>query len=283
MPALPLEGLRIVSFESRRAKEMEALIQKQGGIPFVAPSLREIPLEENPKAFEFAAKLFRREIDALILLTGVGTRTLIGILKTRYPLAEIISELKSIPLVARGPKPKAALAEINLKPTFMAPEPNTWREILTVFDRELPVQGKRIAVQEYGISNLELIAELKKRGADVFSFPVYRWAFPHNPGPMQEAIQRIIRREADVVLWTNAQQIYHVLEMARKMEAEKDFSQAMSQCFIASIGPTMTEALQENGFSVDFEPSQTKMGVFVLELAQQVERIKGMKGKKREV
>ena len=51
------EGLRVISLESRRAAEMETLIRKNGGEPFVAPSMREAPLEDNAEAWEFADRI----------------------------------------------------------------------------------------------------------------------------------------------------------------------------------------------------------------------------------
>jgi len=36
-------GLRVLSFESRRAKEIAELIRTNGGVPTVAPSTREVP------------------------------------------------------------------------------------------------------------------------------------------------------------------------------------------------------------------------------------------------
>src|SRR3989475_10978942 len=38
-----LNGLRVVSFESRRAAEMAELIRNYGGEPIQAPSMREVP------------------------------------------------------------------------------------------------------------------------------------------------------------------------------------------------------------------------------------------------
>ena len=38
-------GLRVASFESRRADEMAHMIAKRGGVPFVSPSMREVALE----------------------------------------------------------------------------------------------------------------------------------------------------------------------------------------------------------------------------------------------
>ncbi len=73
---MPFDGLRVLSLESRRAGEMERLIRNQGGIPFVAPSMREVSLQDNPQAFAFAARLFGGEFDLAIFLTGVGARLL---------------------------------------------------------------------------------------------------------------------------------------------------------------------------------------------------------------
>ena len=73
---MPFDGLRVLSFESRRANEIAELIRRHKGDPFVAPSMREAPIENNPEAFEFAERLFRGDFDMMILLTGVGTRAL---------------------------------------------------------------------------------------------------------------------------------------------------------------------------------------------------------------
>src|SRR5262245_47750100 len=44
-------ALRICSFESRRAGEMEQLLRRNGASPTVVPSMREVPLEHNETAF----------------------------------------------------------------------------------------------------------------------------------------------------------------------------------------------------------------------------------------
>src|SRR3954447_4871866 len=122
-------GLRVLALESRRAAEMEQLIRKQGGEPFVAPSMREIPLRENHEAFEFGERLFAGTLDMTIFLTGVGTRLLARVLETRYPAGAFPAALQNVAVVARGPKPTAALREMGVTPAAIAPEPNTWREL----------------------------------------------------------------------------------------------------------------------------------------------------------
>jgi hypothetical protein len=47
-------GLCVLALESRRAREIAKLIENLGGIPIVAPSVREVALESNQEALEFA-------------------------------------------------------------------------------------------------------------------------------------------------------------------------------------------------------------------------------------
>src|SRR5580692_1153996 len=161
---MPFDGLRVLSLESRRAEEMATLIRKQGGEPFVAPSMREVPLDEHEEAFAFAEKLLRGEFDGVILLTGVGTRMLWKTLLSRYPEADLKSALKRLTVIVRGPKPSAAVRELGLVPDVQVPEPNTWREILTVM-RDRP--EKRLALQEYGKPGTDLVEGLRTQDREV--------------------------------------------------------------------------------------------------------------------
>ena len=141
---MPFDGLRVLSFESRRATELAELIRRQGGDPFVAPSMREAPIENNQPAFEFAERLFRGEFDMLIFLTGGGTRALDKLLATRYPPTAFAEVLRKIAVVARGPKPLAALREMQVPAAVIVPEPNTWRELLAAIANR---PERRIAIQ----------------------------------------------------------------------------------------------------------------------------------------
>src|SRR6476620_1535275 len=101
-------GMRVLSLESRRSTEMAQLIRNQQGDPFVAPSMREAPLEQNDSAFTFAERLFRGDFEMVVLTTGVGTRALNTVLATRYPPERFADALRGLTTVARGPKPAAA-------------------------------------------------------------------------------------------------------------------------------------------------------------------------------
>lgn len=266
-PRQNLHGLRVVSFESRRAKEMAELIRRYGGEPISAPSMREVPLSENRAALELLPQLESGTFDLLILMTGVGTRTLNQALLTQYPQDQILAALRKTKLVTRGPKPIAALKELGLTPALTVPEPNTWREVIATLDTAVELQGKRIAVQEYGISNRELVAGLESRGAKVASIPIYRWALPEDLGPLRAAIRKILSGEADVALFTNGAQVDHLFRVAAEQKTAEILRGAFKAMVVGSVGPVCTEVLEQYGLKPDLEPSHPKMGSLIAEIA----------------
>ena len=265
-----LHGLRVVSFESRRAAEMAALIRNHGGEPIQAPAMREVPPADEREVLAFGDALLAGGYDVVILLTGVGTRRMIATLSTRWPPAEVVAALGRVPLVCRGPKPVAALKEVGLAPALTVPEPNTWRDLLAALDRALPVAGKRVAVQEYGARNEELLAALRQRDAHVRAVSVYGWALPEDTGPLRAAIQRAAAGEADVALFTSANQVANLFQVAAEMGRADALRLALrDRVVIASIGPISSEALQRHGIEPDLHPEHPKMGHLVAALARQ--------------
>ena len=269
------DGLRVLALESRRAPELAKLISTYGGEPLVAPSMREVPLESNKEALSFAARLLAGEFDMVIFLTGVGTRTLLGVVETVHDRGMYVAALQRVKVVARGPKPIAALREIGITPAITAPEPNTWHELLRALDDagkaspELGLQGARVAVQEYGVSNPELLSGLRERGAAVTRVPVYQWALPHDLGPLRAAIKAIAEGNVDVALFTTAVQAVHLFQVAAEMQLEESVKNGLSRAIVASIGPTTSEELQRHGIRADLEPSHPKMGFLVKEASEQ--------------
>jgi uroporphyrinogen-III synthase len=267
---MPFDGLRVLSLESRRAPEMERLIRGQGGQPFIAPSMREVPLADNHEAIAFAGRLFQGEFEMMILQTGVGTRLLGQAIETRHPQGSFAEALRQLVVVSRGPKPVAVLREWGVPVAITVREPNTWREILAAVEQR---PEKRIAVQEYGRSNAELLEALSARGAEVARVPVYQWDLPEDTGPLRHAARGIAGGQFDVVLFTTSVQVVHLWRIATELGMEAEMHRALDRMVVASVGPTTTETLAEFAIKPDLEPSHPKMGFLVSETAALAEPI----------
>jgi uroporphyrinogen-III synthase len=262
-----LQGLKVISFESRRAVEIAELIRRYGGEPFVAPSMREIPLDENRAALELVPQLERGEIDLLILMTGVGTRTLNQVLLTQFSQERIIAAMQRVKLVVRGPKPAAALKELTVVPAISVPEPNTWREVLSALVAAVDLRGKRIVVQEYGIPNPELTSALAAQGATVSTVPIYRWELPEDLEPLRQAIEKITQGDAEIVLFTNGAQVDHLFRVAAESNNANSLLEGLGRAVVGSVGPICTEVLDRFGIDPDIEPAHPKMGSLLAEVA----------------
>ncbi|AKT43020.1 uroporphyrinogen III methyltransferase [Chondromyces crocatus] len=247
---------------------MGSLVQRHGGKHIPAPTLREVVVDRNEPALAFAGSLQRREVDVVVLMTGVGTRALAAEVETVLDRAHFAEALSGVQVVVRGPKPAAALRELGVKAFVTVPEPNTWREVLDVLGvSAAPLAGKRIAVQEYGAPNRELYAALEAAGAAVVPVPIYRWALPEDTAPLRRALHALAAGEASIVLFTSRPQIEHFTMVAAEEGILAEVRAALTRGVVASIGPVCSEALRAEGLPPDLEPEHPKMGHLVKETA----------------
>ena len=276
-------GLRVLSLESRRATEVAKLIRTYDGEPLVVPSMREVPASSNKQAFEFAERLIHSDFDLVVFMTGVGVRTLVKVVETKYDREGFLTALRSVKVACRGPKPVNALKELKVPVAVSAPEPCTWREMVSCLDSEfgLAMSEFRVAVQEYGASNPELLSALTERSRQVTKVPVYQWALPEDLQPLRECVLAIANGGVDVALFMTAVQVIHLFEVAEQMGYVEELRRGFDSIAVLSIGPTTTEELQHYGVVPGFEPSRPKMGFLVNEAAQYAGRLLDEKGSKR--
>ncbi len=268
--ALPLAGLRVVCFESRRSAESSRLIARQGGEPVEAPSLREVPLRGAS-----GLDLLERDLLAggpllLILLTGVGAELLVEGLSQSVSRERALQLLSapSTTIVCRGPKPHATLKASGIKPALVVGEPNTWRDVLRELDAGSLVQGRAVYVQEYGRTNHELMQGLEARApASLQQVKTYEWTLPEDLEPLRRSIERIARGEAEVALFTSGVQITHLFQVAEAEGALERLRSGLSRLVIASVGPLTSEVLLAHGLRPDIEPEHPKLGHLMLALA----------------
>jgi uroporphyrinogen-III synthase len=264
------DGLRVLALESRRAKEVEKLIRTYRGEPFVVPSMREVALETQTAALDFVRDLLEDQFDLVIFMTGVGVRALMDIAKTRYEPAPVVEALRRVRIAARGPKPEQMLRELKVPVLATSEEPNTWREVIAMLDESFgtSLAGMRVALQEYGASNPELISALSERCLSLTKVPVYQWALPEDLQPLRECVLGITTGFVDVVLFMTAVQVIHLFQVAEQIGMVEQLRAGLAAMVVLSIGPTTTEELTHYGVIPDFEPSRPKMGFLVNEAAQ---------------
>lgn len=270
MQGANFNGMRILSLESRRAMETAKLIRTYGGEPLVAPAMREVSLDSQKPVLEFAEALIRGAFDLVIFTTGVGVKALVKTVSEHMDRGQFLSALRKVRIAARGPKSSSALRELQIPISVVAPEPFTWRALMTALEVKFgtSLSGMNIAVQEYGTSNPELLTALAEKSVSITRLPVYQWALPEDTQPLREAVIALAHGHVDVVLFMNAGQVMHLFLMAERMGYVESLDEGFRSTVVGSIGPSTTEGLSAYGVVPDYEPTHSKMGFLVKELAE---------------
>lgn len=268
METADFAGLHVASLESRRADDMARMIEKHHGIPHASPSMREVPLEPNRAAIDFAYRVITGDIGLVVLTTGVGFRHLLRAIERHVELQRFLDALSDITTASRGPKVTAAMREVGLNPTHRAPEPNTWRELLQTLDLHVSLANQTVGLQEYGMTNASLVAGLEARGATVVPLRVYGWELPEDVAPLEANVRALAAGERDVLLLTSAHQVVNMLRIADSLGLAEALRDGLRKTVVASIGPTTSEMLYDSELPVDLEPDHPKMGHLVLAAAR---------------
>lgn len=231
--------------------------------------MREAPLEDPRSVVDFANLLLTGQVDGVIVMTGVGFRQMLEILDRHVDRQRLLDALSDVTTIARGPKSVAAMKEAGLTPTLRVPEPNTWREILATIDQQWPVINQNVAIQEYGKTNPSLTAGLEARGARVIPVQVYRWELPEDPEPLRDNVRAVAAGQRDVLMFTSAQQIVHLLTVAEQLGLYHEVRRQLPRMVMVSVGPTTSDALRDEHIPVDVEPPHPKMAPMVQAAAEQ--------------
>ncbi len=253
-------GLSVLSLESRRSEEMETLIRKYGGVPHVAPSMREMKLDLTGPLTQFERDLLAGDIHAVACLTGVGTRMFLKELAARDP--RHLETLQGVPFVSRGNKPAQALKTFGLS-SVQVPKPSTWHEVTEHLLATL-TRGQHAVILEYGEAIPgAMLRELGYAGIRVTSVPVYRCAFPQDPTPLAKAVRDVVLGGPDILLLSSGTQILHFLKYAEKLGLLEEARAGLNRLVVVSIGPACSEAAADLGLRIDLEANPHKMGILV--------------------
>ena len=257
-----MKGRTIAILESRARDPMADLVRKYGGIPFPAPALAEVP-DVDPQVLAAALHDFEARPPAVFVFqTGVGTRALFAATDALGLTPTLTRLLEAACVAVRGPKPTGALRARGIRIDRAARDPFTTREVVAEL-ADVPLAGRRVAVQRYGDANADLHAALAQRGAEVIELATYRWGLPADVEPLRRLVEAVQRDEIDLVAFTSASQVANLFAVAREGGADEALRSALRRSRVASIGPVCSAMLRKLGVAVDIEASPPKLGPFI--------------------
>ncbi|MDA0264164.1 MAG: uroporphyrinogen-III synthase [Chloroflexi bacterium] len=249
--------------------QMGALIERNGGTPYPAPVLQEVPLGDTPEVIRLVGDLCSGKVQVMVFQTGVGTQALFDSAASQSQEAELLGALASATVIARSPKPAAVLRRHKVHIDQMPPEPFTSADLISAI-QELDLAGKEVAIQAYGGPNSLLTQTLQQRGATVREVSLYTWGIPEDITPVLRLIDALENGRIDALAFTSQPQVANLLAIAAQAGKEESLREILSNgpVVVASVGPVCTKRMLAAGFRVDLEPDHPHMGNLVLALAE---------------
>ena len=274
-----LNGRTVAFVEARMTSEMAGLIERHGGVPYAAPVLQEVYLKDSPEVQQLVLDTCAGRVDAITLLTGVGTQALVSTAAAMGREDEFIHALDQLTVIARSPKPARVLRQHKIHIDVMPPEPYTTPDLVNSL-QDWDLSGKVVALQHYGGPNRPLVQHLKDKGAEVREVTLYTWGLPEDEAPVLNMLDDLADGAIDAIAFTSQPQVGNLLTIASKADKEAklraslgagkspDSGSSNGGAVVASVGPVCSRRLREANIPVDVEPEHPHMGSMVLALAE---------------
>ena len=243
------------------------LIRRQGGVPVVAPALREETVLATDQVNRLVDALSAGEIHYVLFLTGVGATALLEQAEAAGRLPELLTGLSRTTNICRGQKPWKPLKDRGVPISVTVPPPYTTVDTIRTLEA-LPLGGKGVALLHYGERSEPLAEALTSAGAHLLELCLYEWRLPENTRPIEQLIDAAIAGELDAVVFTTQVQVRHLLHVAGGVGKKAALLRSLNgPTIIAAVGPTTADALKTAGIEVQVQPSNPKMGPMITALA----------------
>jgi len=253
------------------SREPSRLAEKHGGNPICVPALREVAAASPEATAELLDELAQGRHEIVIFMTGLAASLLFEAAELAGRRQELVSGLQRALIVARGPKPTAALRGFGVPPSLTAREPFTSAELIDALSG-LPLAGRRVLLFHYGERSATLAETLRARRALLQERWLYRWLLPEDTRALERLVTRLLAGEVDALVITCQVQFRHLLEVARRLSLSLPLLDALrNEVVVAAMGPTCHALLQLHGVPVDVMPDLPKMGPLVRSLMLHLE------------
>uniref|UniRef100_A0AAU3I061 Uroporphyrinogen-III synthase n=1 Tax=Streptomyces sp. NBC_01393 TaxID=2903851 RepID=A0AAU3I061_9ACTN len=264
----PLSGFTVGVTAARRADELGALLQRRGATVVHAPALRIVPLADDGELLTATKELVDNAPDVVVATTAIGFRGWVEAADGWGLGEELLERLRSVELLARGPKVKGAVRAQGLTEEW-SPSSESMAEVL---DRLLEegVDGRRIAVQLHGEPLPGFVESLRAAGAEVVLVPVYRWMPPEDIGPVDRLLDAALTRGLDAITFTSAPAAASLLSRAEERGLRAEFLATLHHDVLpACVGPVTALPLQALGIDT-VQPERFRLGPLVQLLCQEL-------------
>jgi len=258
----PLEGFVVGITADRRWEEQAELLSRRGATIVHGPTITTLYLASDEHLRQATLELIADPPDYLVATTGIGMRAWLDTATTWGVGEELTAALGRARIVARGPKAAAALQIGGLK--VWERSPTEQMAALVEILLAQPLEGRRVALQEYGMESPELVDVLLAAGARVVSVPVYRWQLPADRGPAHRLAAAVCSGQVDAVTFTSAPAVHNLFALAGTAANRDRLREAFNTSVTAAcVGPVCADGALQLGVMDPLTPTIGRLGLLV--------------------
>jgi uroporphyrinogen-III synthase len=261
-----LAGFSIVLTSDRRSEEFAASFTRRGASVLRAPVLRIVPITQDEHLRAATARVIADPPDDVIVTTAIGFRGWVEAADAAGQAPDLLRVLGNARILARGPKGRGAIRAAGLVEAWSAASETT-AEVVEHLLAE-GVRGRRVAVQQHGLPDADLLDRLVAAGARVERLEVYRWGPSPDPAAVQRALEAICAGTVDAVVFTSAPGSQALLDAAADAGRLDDLLRALrTDTVAAAVGPVTAIPLVDAGID-PLVPDRYRLGALVRAVAE---------------
>ncbi|MEX0170787.1 uroporphyrinogen-III synthase [Streptomyces sp. LMG1-1-1.1] len=264
----PLAGFTVGVTAARRADELIALLRRRGAAVVHGPALRIVPLADDTELLAATKEIIGHTPDVVVATTAIGFRGWVEAAEGWGYGEDLLTALRDVELLARGPKVKGAVRAAGLTESW-SPSSESMAEVLERLLAE-GVAGRRIALQLHGEPLPGFVEALTAGGAEVVGVPVYRWMAPEDTGPLDRLLDATLARGLDAVTFTSAPAAVSLLARAAEKGVRDELVEALRHDVLAvCVGPVTALPLQAEDIDTH-QPERFRLGPLVQLLCREL-------------
>lgn len=278
----PLRGFRIGVTAHRRAGDLIEALERRGAQVQHAPALKIAPVEDDAALIAETAALIAAAPDIVMVTTAYGMRRWAEAADAAGQGEQLLATLATSAIYVRGPKARGAVRAAGLDDDGISADETT--ATLTDLVISTGVNGKTVAVQVHGYTDVAALSRLREAGATVLTVTPYRWINAEDGDKLPQLIESVINREIDVLTFTSAPAVDAVLSTADALGRGSAFRNALrgegidsgsgpvsGSVVTAVVGPVTAAPLLAAGIT-PLIPERFRMGALIRLVGEHLEQ-----------
>lgn len=250
----------------RRWEEQAELLRRRGATVLHGPTITTHYFGDDEALRRPTAALIADPPDFLVATTGLGMRTWLEAAETWGRAHELRAALARARVIARGPKAAGAVQAAGLEVWSRSPTERV-AEIVELL-AAAGVDGRRVAIQEYGMPSPDLGDALVALGAEVIEVPVYRWRLPKEAGPAVRLVDAACAGRLHAITFTSAPAVHNLFRIAEGHGRADELRRRLNDDVVAAcVGPVCAGGALEEGIEAPVQPDVGRLGLMVRALS----------------